>query len=204
MAIGSRTFDSVRSYLGSFTWGPFVKLSRSTVLGLLSKIEIGQLIIKDADGTVTICGRTGEKNGAPCTELRVLKEAFWVRLMLFADMVGFEHYSHQGREECLEADGMQIRASLRASCWARFRVQISFPFSGYVDTWQCHSLWWSLIVTDLHPEPCSAVECHNSGILPCVDSHRPRPEHEHHGKFPIECLRPLRHQQCNVCSLSLQ
>lgn len=87
MVIVSRTFDSVRSYVGSFTWGPFVKLSRSTVLALLSKIELGQLIIEDTDGTVTICGLTGANDGAPRTELHVLKEAFWVRLMLFADMV---------------------------------------------------------------------------------------------------------------------
>lgn len=88
MAIVSRTFDSLRSYLGSFTWGPFVKLSRSTVLGLLSRIEVGQLVIRDHNGEVTVCGKPGIKDGSPRTELRVSKEAFWVRVMLFADMVG--------------------------------------------------------------------------------------------------------------------
>lgn len=88
MAIVSRTFDSLRSYVGSFTWAPIVKLSRSTVLGLLSRVEIGQLVVRDSDGTVTICGRPGIKDASPRTELRVLKEAFWVRVMLFADMVG--------------------------------------------------------------------------------------------------------------------
>lgn len=87
MAIVSRAFDTLRSYTGSFTWGPFVKLSRSTVLGLLSRIEVGQLVIRDSDGTVTICGQPGIKDGSPRTELRVSKEAFWVRVMLFADMV---------------------------------------------------------------------------------------------------------------------
>ena len=88
MAIISRTFDSLRSYLGSFTWSPFVKLSRSTVLGLLSRIEVGQLVLRDSDGAVTICGKSGIEDASPHTELRVLKEAFWVRVMLFADMVG--------------------------------------------------------------------------------------------------------------------
>ena len=88
MAIVSRTFDSLRSYLGSFTWDPFVKLSRSTVLALLSRIDVGQLVVRDTDGTVTICGNPGIKDGSPRTELRILKEAFWVRVMLFADMVG--------------------------------------------------------------------------------------------------------------------
>lgn len=88
MAIVSRTFDSLRSYLGSFTWDPFVKISRSTVLGLLNRIEVGQLVVRDSDGTVTICGQPGIKDASPRTELRVVKEAFWVRVMLFADMVG--------------------------------------------------------------------------------------------------------------------
>ena len=87
MALVSRTFDSFRSYLASFTWGPFIKLSRSTVLGLLSRIEIGQLVVRDSDGAVTICGQPGIKGASPRTELRVLKEAFWMRVMLFADMV---------------------------------------------------------------------------------------------------------------------
>ena len=88
MAIVFSTFDSLRSYLGSFTWGPLVKLSRSTVLGLLSRIEVGQLVVRDSDGAVTICGQSGINDLSPRTELRVLKEAFWVRVMLFADMVG--------------------------------------------------------------------------------------------------------------------
>ena len=87
MALVSRTFESLRSYVGSFTWGPFVKLSRSTILGLLGRIEVGQLVVKDSDGTVTICGGPDTKDGTPHTDLKVLKEAFWVRVMLFADMV---------------------------------------------------------------------------------------------------------------------
>lgn len=87
MAIVSRTFDSLRSYVGSFTWGPFVTISRSTVLGLLGRIQLGQLVVKDCDGATTICGQLGKEDGSPHTELRVLKESFWVRVMLFADMV---------------------------------------------------------------------------------------------------------------------
>ena len=88
MAIVSRTFDSLRSYVGSITWGPLVELSRSTLLGLLSRIEVGQLVLRDSDGTVTICGQPGIKEASHRTELRVSKEAFWVRVVLFADMVG--------------------------------------------------------------------------------------------------------------------
>ena len=88
MAIISCTFDSLRSYVGTFTWDPFVKLSRNTVLGLLRRIEVGQLVVRDKDGTVTVCGQPGIKDGSSRTELRVFKESFWVRVMLFADMVG--------------------------------------------------------------------------------------------------------------------
>ena len=88
MPILSRSLDTLRSYLTSFTWGPFVTLSRTTVLGLLSRIEVGQLVVTDSDGAVTICGNSGITDGAPRTELKVLKEAFWVRVLLFADMVG--------------------------------------------------------------------------------------------------------------------
>lgn len=93
MAIVTRSFDSLRSYVGNFTWGPFVTLSRRTVLGLLGRIEEGQLVVRDSDGTVTICGKSEIKDGSPRTELKVLKEAFWVRVMLFADMVGEQLYS---------------------------------------------------------------------------------------------------------------
>jgi len=88
MAILTRSLDSLRHSVASFTWGPFVQLSRSTVLGLLSRIEIGQLLVVHSNGTLTICGNPGVKDGSPRTELKVLKEAFWVRVMLFADMVG--------------------------------------------------------------------------------------------------------------------
>lgn len=88
MAVLAPSFDSIRSYIGSLTWAPFVKLSRSTVLALLCRIEIGQLVVKDSEGTQIVCGRPGIKDGSPRTELRVLKQTFWVRVMLFADMVG--------------------------------------------------------------------------------------------------------------------
>ena len=87
MAILSRSFDALRTYIGSFTWGPFVQISRSTVLGLLQRIETGQLVITDCDGSVIICGDAAGKAEVPKTQLKVEKEAFWVRVLLFADMV---------------------------------------------------------------------------------------------------------------------
>jgi cyclopropane-fatty-acyl-phospholipid synthase len=79
---------SLRQYAGSLTWGPLVQLSKAAILSTLMKIEVGQLKIIEPDGHVTICGQLGEsvKDG-PQTELRIHKETFWVRMLLFADMV---------------------------------------------------------------------------------------------------------------------
>ncbi|KAL8832299.1 MAG: hypothetical protein Q9191_000353 [Dirinaria sp. TL-2023a] len=87
MAALTYTLDTVRAYAGAFTWEPLVRFSRSTILRLLKRIAVGQLVVKDSDGLVTLCGTPQVKDGSPRTELRVFKEAFWVRVLLFADMV---------------------------------------------------------------------------------------------------------------------
>ena len=87
MAIVTSTIDSVRSYIGSFTWGPLIALSKSTVLSQLLKVQAGQLVITDEYGEVTLCGAPVMKDGSPRTELKVVKEVFWLRVLLFADMV---------------------------------------------------------------------------------------------------------------------
>lgn len=83
----SQPLDFLRSYIGSFTWAPFVQISKGAVLGLLKKIESGQLVVLDTDGNVTTCGQKTCSEEAPKTQLKVLKETFWVRVLLFADMV---------------------------------------------------------------------------------------------------------------------
>lgn len=83
----SPSFDALRTYLGSWAWGPFVNLSRNAVLGILQRINEGQLIVTDIDGSITVCGVDLEGKDAPKTSIKILKEAFWVRVLLFADMV---------------------------------------------------------------------------------------------------------------------
>ena len=39
------------------------------------------------DGTEIVCGNMKQANNRPVVSLRVLRDAFWVRLALFADMV---------------------------------------------------------------------------------------------------------------------
>ena len=67
-----------------------VQISRSTVLSLLQRIEVGQLLVTDTDGSITTCGHIDGRDQVPRTGLKVLKEAFWIRLLLFADMVRLE------------------------------------------------------------------------------------------------------------------
>lgn len=57
------------------------------MLGLFQRVEIGQLVVTDCDGAVFPCGQAPAKGNWPKTELKVLKETFWVRVLLFADMV---------------------------------------------------------------------------------------------------------------------
>ena len=87
MALLTHPLDAFRSYAGSFTWQPLVSFSRSMVFGLLKRIAVGQILVIDNDRIRTVCGAPQVKDGTPRAELRVLKEAFWVRVLLFADMV---------------------------------------------------------------------------------------------------------------------
>ncbi|KAI4123524.1 MAG: hypothetical protein LQ338_005224 [Usnochroma carphineum] len=99
MAVIARSFHAARSYVGSFTWATLVRLSRAAVLGLLARVKIGHIVILDSDGSETICGERWAKEGIPTTELRVLKDAFWIRLLLFADM-GFAESFMLGEVAC--------------------------------------------------------------------------------------------------------
>ena len=87
MSLLSYPLDAVRSYAGSLTWQPVVRFSRRAVLGLLRRIAVGQIIVTDSDGARIVCGAPQVRDGIPRTELRIVSEAFWVRVLLFADMV---------------------------------------------------------------------------------------------------------------------
>jgi hypothetical protein len=83
----SGVLDTAHSYAGSFTWEPAVRFSRSTVLNMLMRVEVGQIVVRDVNGQVAICGSSKPKDGSLRVEQQVKKEAFWVWLLLFADMV---------------------------------------------------------------------------------------------------------------------
>lgn len=94
--------DALYNQLTAYTWSPLVSLSRRTILNLLSQVKVGQLVVADSPtNTITVCGlldqdpqddiqrsKAGLTNPKPLrAELRVLNEVFWIRLVLFGDMV---------------------------------------------------------------------------------------------------------------------
>jgi cyclopropane-fatty-acyl-phospholipid synthase len=84
---------ALRSYAHSLAWSPLVWLSRNVCLSLLRKITHGQLEIID-EGESTICGQVMSSTDQPRVTLQVHKETFWVRLLLFADMVRNWHHDY--------------------------------------------------------------------------------------------------------------
>lgn len=112
----SRGTDLLQGAVGGISWGPALSVSKAAVTSLLSRIEIGQLIIKDeTTGKTTTYGQKIAKESSKATykvngthkkinavrkvELVVRREAFWVRLFLFGDM-GFAEAYMLGDFEC--------------------------------------------------------------------------------------------------------
>lgn len=77
----------VCSYAGTAAWEPLVRTSRRIILSLLSQIKVGRLTVLERDGTETICGLNTGDEVHPLAQLHVVRDAFWLRLALFADMV---------------------------------------------------------------------------------------------------------------------
>jgi hypothetical protein len=62
------------------------KVSRTLCISILSNIRKGRFEILDHDGTVYTVG--GDEKSDPSCTLQVHASRFWVRLAIFADMVG--------------------------------------------------------------------------------------------------------------------
>lgn len=83
-------YDSSRNYLVNKSWGPLVNLARNSILSLMKRITIGKLRILSEQG-VWEFGDLVTKD-APYAELRVINEAFWVRLLMSGDLGFAEAY----------------------------------------------------------------------------------------------------------------
>ncbi|KAJ4390664.1 hypothetical protein N0V93_004262 [Gnomoniopsis smithogilvyi] len=108
----SQWVESARGTIGGITWGPSVKAAKWAVQSLFNNVEVGTLVLFDeVEGTSNVYGETGSSkattklvNGdgesrSPRVELVVKKSAFWMRLVLFADM-GFSESYMLGEVDC--------------------------------------------------------------------------------------------------------
>jgi cyclopropane-fatty-acyl-phospholipid synthase len=117
----ARGSDLIRGALGGVSWGPVLSVSKAAVTSLLTRIELGQLVIRDettgqttsygqkiakehtrkTNGVNGVNGAHKKIGGVRKVELVVKREAFWVRLFLFADM-GFAESYMLGDFECAD------------------------------------------------------------------------------------------------------
>lgn len=110
----SQWVESARGVIGGITWGPSLKAAKWAVHSLFSNVRVGTLILLDeVEGTSHVYGDKlgtskmpgklvngeGKSASIPRVELVVKKSAFWMRLVLFADM-GFSEAYMLGEVEC--------------------------------------------------------------------------------------------------------
>jgi cyclopropane-fatty-acyl-phospholipid synthase len=93
----AKGLDVLRSAAGSLTWGPVLSIAKPTVLSIFSQVQIGTLIL--VDKTQQREHVFGGQNGTLEVRLVVRADAFWVRLLLFADM-GFAEAFMLGEVDC--------------------------------------------------------------------------------------------------------
>lgn len=100
--------DRLRSNLWGLTWNPTLRVAKSSILSVLSQIQLGTLLLVDeSDQTSYVFGqrdtptseitamRARPRNridNVPPVEIVIKKAEFWMRLFLFADMGFAEAY----------------------------------------------------------------------------------------------------------------
>ncbi|ATY66282.1 methoxy mycolic acid synthase 1 [Cordyceps militaris] len=111
----TRAAEAVRGVIGGVTWTPALALARPTLLSVLSRIEIGTLLLVDEPaGTRHVFGQkldgsadlsnveasaTRRVTTVPRVEVIIKNDAFWMRSFLFGDM-GFSEAYMLGDFEC--------------------------------------------------------------------------------------------------------
>jgi len=152
----SRTNDSIRRMLGDASWGPLVALSRKTVTALFARIEDGTLILRETStGRMELYGQNIVRESAPATtgalgpddrhktagkvELVVHKDAFWVRLLLFAD-IGFAEAYMLGECECSDLNGFLKVCYDPVAMFPVTRLTAPSSISTIVSNWRMRQL----------------------------------------------------------------
>ncbi|CUS15800.1 unnamed protein product [Tuber aestivum] len=113
-------FGYARRLSGRIAWEPFVGVCMRAVLALLSKIEDGRLVVTFMDGRREVFGG----GGVPQVEITVLKEMFWVRLFLFADL-GFSEAYMLREVDCSDLVGFFQKANKVPQIFVQNRPYLS-------------------------------------------------------------------------------
>jgi cyclopropane-fatty-acyl-phospholipid synthase len=125
----SQSLDKLRSHLGSLTWHPTLRVAKSSILFILSQIQIGTLLLVDeSDKTNYVFGQKDVEavddmtrgawprnriDNAPLVKIVIKSAEFWMRLFLFADM-GFAEAYMLKDFECQDLTSFfQVRPSFK-------------------------------------------------------------------------------------------
>ena len=81
------SFVALRDASVNAAWTPLVQFSRNVCLSVLSKIQVGQIKVIDVDGNSVTIGEKNDKVVGPECVLNIQKDTFWLRLVLYGDMV---------------------------------------------------------------------------------------------------------------------
>lgn len=130
----SRGAETARESLGSLTWRPALAVAKPAIVSVLSQIEVGTLLLTDEpagqrhvfgqklgnaklEEELSLAAPSGVRKATtvPRVELVVKRDAFWMRLFLFADM-GFAEAYMLGEVECADLTAF---------------FQVSFPLRRY-------------------------------------------------------------------------
>lgn len=199
--------DYLKSTIGGLTWGPALSVSKAAVTSLFERIERGTLLVTDVETGKTIYygakiakeHKTNGVNGvnehcssrkagaARKIELRVINQAFWVRLFLFADM-GFAEAYMLGEVECDDLTGFF------EVCCASSTGDFVLPRTNLI----------LISPVAFYPKPQPTLKRHNPYLLHRRHHYRTRPKYKYPFQFPPQRLRSLRYLQRNVRRVPLR
>lgn len=95
LSLADRAIGGTRDVVVGQSWGPLVKLARTIIISLMEKITRGQLRVYTQDGIYTFGQPSVDVNdplpgddgdGTLKAEIRVVNDAFWVRMLILSDL----------------------------------------------------------------------------------------------------------------------
>lgn len=167
------------------------------MLGLLRRIEVGQIVVSDSDGALFVCGNARGEETGPTTELNISRETFWVRALLFADMVRAVGLTLDVESLLGPGEIKRLRRSGRLGLCRELHARRNCLFrprgilSGLPPDDASIACWHRLTGVDLHPEPCQSLQCNDLDLVLCFYPDQPCPQYQYAGQLPIERLCSL-------------